>query len=335
MKQKFEKENYSKSLREPNLLTKEYIFQIVKVLENRGLKIKEITPDKVRKLGRSENLSRLPIFIVKGGKSWQGMAVGFPGNTEGLTTSNVGTPFLRILLYPMLELFQDINEKHLDNGAKCLYMFGVRFPDVFVRKFNLLRLLTPNLIIVTNDVLKTIRNSPYDIDRHCGGEAHESRYQHEICKVMDSDKGLPVLTSTGQIAIKYISHEVQTGEGTVKPERLDILGVDTNDKSLVVFEIKGPSCGDEQFKNLFFQGLEHLVWIEKNKMAIKLIKEGPKGNMINTKKRARLILGFQGEKVPPIFYSLRNVLQSKDKYMRIDFVKLALDNKGITLTSIK
>ena len=110
MKQNTGKESYSKSVREGKL-TKKYILEIEGVLK-KHLNVKEVAKEDVRDMGISENLVRLPIFIIKGDKSWQGLAVGFPGNTEELTTNNVGTPFLRILLYPMLELFQKISNKY-------------------------------------------------------------------------------------------------------------------------------------------------------------------------------------------------------------------------------
>ncbi|MBU3912168.1 MAG: hypothetical protein KKD90_06230 [Candidatus Omnitrophica bacterium] len=327
----FMKESYSKGVRCGNLEDK-YLRGLISVLKDRRLIVDKIEKKEVHDLGISENLARLPIYIVKGDRNWQGLAVGFPGNTEDLTTNNVGTPFLRILLYPILDLFQKINDKYFSNNARCLYIMGARFPDVFIRKFKLLSVLTPHLIVITNDLVKTIRNASSDKVRSRSHDRCESRYQQVICDAMKSENGLTVPTLNGKINIKYISHEVQTGEGTKNPERLDILGFDTNDHSLVAFEIKGPSCGEEQFNNLFFQGLEHRNWIEDNKMAIKLVSVGPKGKNINTKKRVRLILGFCNEKVPPLFHSLRNVIRSKDKYIKIDFVNLALKNGQMATT---
>lgn len=322
------KENYRSYLRK-GLLTDKYIIELKSILE-KHLTIKKIPCDLVKDSAITKNLTRLPLFIATGNKSWQGLVVGFPGNTRDMTTFNVGTPYLRVILHPILQLFQAVNNKYLDNNAKCIYLLGVRFPDVFIRKFKLLSLVTPHIIVLTNDLTKTIRDKPpNETDVH--KKTLESLYQQKICQAMDSKNGLTVPTAEGQINIGYISHEVQTAEGTYDPERLDILGYDINDHSLVAFEIKGPSCGRTQFENLFLQGLEHRNWIEENKMAIKLIKEGPKGKKIGTKKRVRLILGFCNERVHPLFHILKNTLEQKDKYTRIDFVNIKLNNDKIEL----
>ena len=148
---------------------------------------------------------------------------------------------------------------------------------------------------------------------------------------MNSPTGLDVPTEDGAIKIGYISHEVQTAEGTIDPERLDILGFDKNDHSLIAFEIKGPSCGETQFANLLLQGLEHRNWIEDNKMSVKLIKEGIRGKNISTRKRVRLILGFCDERSPDllqkyanIFLKYNNMLKRKDPHFHVDFVNMKL-----------
>lgn len=319
------KKNYKHSLQR-GLLKNTHIAKIVKIMRARGLDPQKITGKKeYRDMKISGDLARLSLYVIKGSRSWQGLAVGFPGNAEDLTTANVGTPFLRLLLYPIQELFCRINDTHFNGKANCLYLIGARFPDVFIRKFNLLSLLTPRLIVLTNDLIKTVRNGPYNTKRKV--TKMEARYQHALCKAMDSNTGRSVPTAEGIRNIKYISYEVQTGEGTKNPEQLDILGFDAKDHSLVAFEIKGP-CGDRELKNLFFQGLEHRNWLEKNKMAIKLIHEGLNGDDIRRTRRVRLILGFYDrQKVPQYFYSLKEKVCSKDKkYTKIDFVKLALDS---------
>src|SRR3989338_441807 len=83
-----------------------HLTKIVKIIRAKGLDPQKITGKKeYRDMKISGDLARLSLYIIKGNKSWQGLAVGFPGNTEDLTTTNVGTPFLRLLLYPIQELF--------------------------------------------------------------------------------------------------------------------------------------------------------------------------------------------------------------------------------------
>jgi hypothetical protein len=286
-------------------------------------------------------LSGLRLRIATGNKSWQGLVVGFPGKTKDMTTANVGTPYLRIILFPILKLFKEVNRQYFQNNARCIYLIGARFSDVFIRKFKLLSPLTPHLIILTNDLLRTIHHTPPDnIDLK--EKNREALYQQLLCQEMlHNPKGLIVPTVDGPINIGYISYEVQTAEGTIDPERLDILGFDINDHSLIAFEIKGPSCGEAQFANLLLQGLEHRNWIEDNKMSVKLIKEGIRGKTISTKKRVRLILGFCDEKSPDlfqkykdIFYEYNNTLKKKDHYSHVDFVNMKLINDKLELFKI-
>jgi hypothetical protein len=76
-----------------------------------------------------------------------------------------------------------------------------------------------------------------------------------------------------------------------------------------------------------------LNWIEKNKMALKLLFDGdPRGKRINTRKRVRLLLGFYGDKVPHIFTELRNESKRRDAYAEIDFVRLSNENDKVQLS---
>ena len=129
-----EKENYQSDLRK-GLLTCKYVNDLKNILE-RYLTVDEIPNSIKNNLPLTKNFTRLHLCIAKGNKSWQGLVVGFPGDTKDLTTGNVGTPYLRIILYPILELFQEVN-KDLNNNAKCIYFLGSRFSDVFIRKFKL------------------------------------------------------------------------------------------------------------------------------------------------------------------------------------------------------
>jgi hypothetical protein len=326
-KENMKKENYGYDLKNGNL-TNTYVVELENLLR-KHMTLEDIPNNLIKNSYLNENLSRLRLYIANGNKSWQGLVVGFPGNTKDMTTTNVGTPFLRIILLPILQLFEEVNQ-HLYNNAKCIYFLGARFSDVFIRKFKLLSPLTPHLIVLTNDLLKTIRDTPPDkID--IKEIKREALYQQLLCHAMNKSTGLDVPIDEGLINIGYISHEVQTAEGTIDPERLDILGYDKKDHSLIAFEIKGPSCGEVQFANLLLQGLEHRNWIEENKMAIKLIKEGPPKGKINTTKRVKLILGFCDEKVPELFKKYKEILKRKDKYICVYFVNMELNNNKLEL----
>jgi hypothetical protein len=116
---------------------------------------------------------------------------------------------------------------------------------------------------------------------------------------------------------------------------LDILGYDEPDHGLIAFEIKGKATSRMEVENLFLQGIEHRNWLEKNKMAVKLLfDEGLKGK-INTRKRVRLVLGFSEIKVPHIFYELREESKKRDKYTEIDFVRLSNVNDEVQLRWIE
>ncbi len=325
------KESYRKNLREGKL-THEYVDKVLKVFQ-KPLVVKSINnleKSEKKKLNISKYLDRLPLYIISGNKSWKGLAVGFPGNTADLTTESVGTPFLRMLLYPLLDLFQRVSEEHLDGEAKCLYFMGARFPDVFLRKFSLISSIIPHSVILTNDLFKTIRPKPPKDDSRQDKNL-ESYLQGRICSRMHQE-GVLIPNEQDSFTAKYLSYEVQTAEGTKKPERLDILGYDEKDHALIAFEIKG-KCGDAEFNNLFTQGMEHRNWLENNKMAIKLITEGPKGKMINTKKRVKLVLGACRETVPGIFRQLKDAAL-KDKHMQISLVQIVKENDNVRLEPV-
>ena len=60
----------------------------------------------------TDELTRLPIYVARGLKSWGGLVVAFPGSTKQLTTEIVGTPYLRRILYPILDLHRRINNHY-------------------------------------------------------------------------------------------------------------------------------------------------------------------------------------------------------------------------------
>ena len=226
--------------------------------------------------------------------------VGFPGSGEQLTTETLSTPYLRMLLYPMLDLHRRVDE-HYEEELPCLYLLGVRFPDVVLRKFHLLDDVMRHIIVLTTSLIRPENppRPPYP------AKVDEQWVQVWLRRRMMEPEGLRVPVEDGEIRLDYVAHELATGEGTVRPERLDVLGVDKEDKSLVAFEIKGPDCGRVELENLFLQGLAHRRWLERDKMAVKFMFDGPRGRRINTRKRVRLLLGFFQEEVPALFWELR------------------------------
>jgi len=150
-------------------------------------------------------------------------------------------------------------------------------------------------------------------------------------KKLNSEQGLkiPVANYNGFIDARLLSYEVPAAEATRDPERLDILCYDKNDHSHIVFEIKGPECGRVELENLFLQGLEHQLWSERNKMAVKFLYDnGLRGRRINTKKRVRLVLGSCSSDTPPLFDKIRKQAKKVDPYLKIDFVQFIQNENG-------
>jgi len=159
---------------------------------------------------------------------------------------------------------------------------------------------------------------------------NEYYLQKFLCERMSSKEGMRLPISSGKsIRVDLISYEVPTVACTLKTERLDILGYDLDDHSLVAFEIKGPDADRPELENLFFQGLEHRNWLERNKMGVKfLFDRDPLGRRINTKKRVRLILGFCDSEIPHLFLELRKQAEREDQYLKIDFVHMFKNENG-------
>lgn len=283
----------------------------------------------------TEQLTRLDIRMVTGNKSWEGLLVAFPGDRHDLTIKKLTSPYLRMILYPILDLHHRISEY---SGLKmpCVYLVGDRFPDVIYRKFYLLRYVIPHVIILTNDLY---RNSLLEnkVPKTKKDSRNESWWQMQLCHHLTKEDGLKIpLRENQSINLGLLSHEVPAAKGTENPERLDILAYDKDDHSLVSFEIKGPKCGRVELENLLLQGLEHQNWLEKNKMAVKFLYDrGPKGRRINTKKRVRLILGFCDEETPQHFHEIRQEAERRDPYLKIDFVRMFKTSGGnISLESL-
>lgn len=326
-----EKASFFNQLSNGNL-THATIIKVCDHLQNNGLKLSPI-PIELYKQNEhggkiTEHLTRLNLSLIEGKPSWEGLMVGFPGSREELSTKTVGTPYLRIILYPILDLHHRL-QAHTGKKLPCIYFIGERFSDVFLRKFELLKEVVPNIIVLTHDLFENAKSSslPPVTEQ---SQNIESWTQMKLCQIMNSKEGLLLPIKTKSIKIKYLSSEVPCNEGTENPERLDILGYDESDHGLIAFELKGPTASRVELENLFLQGIEHRNWLEKNKMAVKLFFDrGPKGRRINTRKRVRLLLGFYGDKVPHIFEELRYQAKRRDPYTEIDFIHLTNINDEV------
>lgn len=280
----------------------------------------------------TEKLTRLDLRIIEGAPSWEGLWVGFPGKIQDLSIKNVGTPYLRLILFPVLDLRHRL-QSELNKKLPCVYFAGDRFSEVFLRKFELLKEVIPHVVVLSNDLYKNSRNKDLSITNE--GPSHESWTQMKLVERMKSNEGLQIKTRERDYFLKYLSSEVPCAEGTEDPERLDILGYDNKDHALIAFELKGEHSDRVQFENLMLQGLEHRNWLEKNKMAIKLVfDKGPKGRFINTKKRVRLFLGFYDKNVPDIFEELRAQAKRYDKFTEILFVRLSNANDTVVIEEV-
>ena len=118
------------------------IDQIRNHISKNGLRVSPIPTEVIRKGENREKitdyLTRLHLSIVEGNPSWEGLLVGFPGNIAELSTLSVGTPYLRMILYPILDLHHRL-QTQFGNRFPCIYFVGERFSDVFLRKFELLK----------------------------------------------------------------------------------------------------------------------------------------------------------------------------------------------------
>jgi hypothetical protein len=313
--------SYQKALSQ-GTLSKKAINDIVEFMMSRGLTVDKSSELVLKQKKSTKYRPKIELYMCTGSKSWEGFIAGFPGNKEDLMTANVGTPWIRKILYPVLMMYTRIKSEY-QRAMPCLYLIGAHFDDVFLRKFNFFNSLIPHVIILTEDLRKWANRKTEDISLSTYAQINEDYFQKSLCKQMNSSDGLRVpLSQENDMRIGLISHEFPTVAGTKRSERLDILGYDINDHSLVAFEIKGPDAGRPELENLFFQGLEHRNWLEENKMAVKFAFEGLNGKKINTRKRVKLILGFSGEKIPDLFQDLRHDALNRDRHLQIESCRI-------------
>lgn len=284
-------------------------------MRKRGMVLEKLEKDTFKKLQITGYLSKLELYLCRGIRSWQGIVVGFPGTIYDLTPENVGTPYLRKILYPIVDMHAKLNREEY---FPCLYILGSRFNDVFLRKFRFLKMLIPHVIVLTEDLRKNAERKKKEVPTGKGTPRSEHYYQKRLCDRMMIQEGLRIHTSENKhLSLGFLSYEFPTVQGTKHLERLDILGYDLDDHSLVAFEIKGPEASEIELDNLFFQGLEHRDWLEENKMAVKFAFDGPRGKRINTRKRVKLVLGFMDGSVGERFKKLKAQAMKRDKYLEI------------------
>jgi hypothetical protein len=309
-------------------LSEATINQLLDVLREKHLRIEQLPSECLSGAAYgskiTQELMRLRLYVARGLRSWSGLVICFPGNKEELTTGFVGTPYLRRILHPMLDLFLRLRSAGAED-LQCVYILGERFPDVFLRKFKLLEQVIPHVIVLTGDILKFRKATAIPPIPKSKNEAWA---QTTLCRAMENPAGLAVPYRGLQARLGYISTELPTGEGTRNPERLDILAYDKKDRSLVAIEIKGPRANRVEIENLFLQGLEHRNWLERNKMAVKLMFDGVRGRRINTRKRVRLLLACFEDRIPPLFNDLREKAMRKDRHLGIDFGRLVETETG-------
>jgi len=288
-------------------------------MKDKKMSIESLPPEILKQMGYRP---KIEYYVCRGNRSWEGLVVEFPGTKKDLSTRNVGTPFLRKLLYPMLILHKKL-EPHYSRPMPCLYLLGDCFNDMFLRKFRFLNSLVPHVIVLSGDLQRWAERKAGHKPTKKPDKINEYCLQKSLCDRMDPKKGLQLPLSSGEsIRVDLISYEVPTVASTLKTERLDILSYDLDDHSLVAFEIKGPDASRPELENLFFQGLEHQNWLEENKMAMKFAIEGPNGKGINTRKRVKLILGFCEKEIPELFLDMKKQALRGDRFLKIEFCRL-------------
>lgn len=314
------KTSYARMLKDKDLSYK--AFKAIRAfIKKKGMRVETFPQELLKQYNVAKNLTRHELYICSGRRSWEGLIIGFPGTRQQLSTEYVGTPYLRLILYPILDLYGILRQQS-PRAMPCLYLLGERFNDVFLRKFSFFKSLVAHVIVLTDD-LRNCGERAYIVPTEKATKIGEYYLQKSLCKQMHSDKGLNLpISGDKSIRAGFISYEVPTVAATTNPERLDVLGYDKEDNSLIAFELKGPQAGKIELENLFLQGMEHRNWLEENKMAVKFGFDGPNGKNINTRKRVKLVLGFCGDTVPPLFHDLKVQALKRDRHLQIEFCRL-------------
>ena len=183
---------------------------------------------KVFKMGVSNLLNRLELRVCYGKRSWEGLIIGFPGNRKELSTKYVGTPYLRVILYPIIDLYIKLQQQSA-RAFPCLYLLGERFNDIFLRKFRFFKSLVPSVIVLTNDLYQCATSDPNANHASKKPKLNEQYCNESLRAQMKSYSGLALpIGQKNSIRLGFISHEFPTVAATVQPEQLDILGYDKN-----------------------------------------------------------------------------------------------------------
>jgi hypothetical protein len=199
-------------------LSKTTINSVLDHMGKLGLRNSLVLPD-LKKKNTTKNeekiteyLTKLDLRLIEGNKSWEGLFVGFPGNVNELSTKSVGTPYLRKILYPILDLHHRL-QTQTGKRLPCIYFVGERFSDVFLRKFDLLKEVVPHIIVLTHDLNACSKNKKLPLKTEILQE-NESWTQMKLSQMMKSEKGLVIPTKKKELSIRFLSYEVPCNEGT-------------------------------------------------------------------------------------------------------------------------
>jgi len=222
------KTSYARSLKDGDLSYKALI-ELNKFIKDRRMHVKPFSEELLKKFNVTKNLRRHELSICYGNRSWEGLIIGFPGSRRELSSENVETPYLRMILYPILDLFSKLCQQS-PRPMPCLYLLGERFNDVFLRKFSFFKSLVAHVIVLTDDL------------RNCGKRAYQVPTE-EASKIgeyfLQTDKGLNLLISGDKsIRAGFISYEVPTVATTTNPERLDVDVTSLKEKEEKIAELQ-------------------------------------------------------------------------------------------------
>ena len=134
-----EKEGYHRTLKDGKL-SHTSVNKLLGFIRKRGMNLEKLPKDILKELKITGYLGKLELYKCRGNRNWEGLLVGFPDTIQDLTPEYIKTPYLRKILYPILDLHMQLNKK---GNFPCLYILGSRFNDVFLRKFRFLNTLIP------------------------------------------------------------------------------------------------------------------------------------------------------------------------------------------------
>lgn len=105
-----EKEIYRGALNR-GTLSYESLNQLLAFFEDKKMCLENVPKQYLKQMGVSSLLNRLELRVCYGKRSWKGLIIGFPGNRDELSTKYVGTPYLRVILYPILDLYIKLQQQ--------------------------------------------------------------------------------------------------------------------------------------------------------------------------------------------------------------------------------